>query len=324
MFSGLVKRQQLIQKIIKDAISFSKVDWTTFKDLYFYTLTYTKDSQWIDDCTKKQKFVIKFTRPQALKPPQKLNFNNYYSTHRYVKKLTESDSSTDDDIPDPTLENRYGFKPSQNFQTSFTSGICDLEKNDDLFKTELFELIRSTSRAKSKLRSKDLKLLTNFFSKFTISDETRREVWRARIGNKLGITRGIFNGLLARLNRQRIPKKVESQIVKDLNRLFPDCRTFQEGREMYNKMQTILRMFQAYRPDIGFVQGMTYLLITIYHLFDEFETFVLFSNLVVTNRFVNSLYTFDVERVSEFEHFLSFFFDFENFDFFNFWPFELP
>ena len=148
------------------------------------------------------------------------------------------------------------------------------------------------------MSSSQRKACLEFFRNFCLSDEERRYVWRARIGNKLKITQPFYNGLLARLQSRTFSKKADKLIRDDLDRTFPNCQTFEEGKRMYRQIQTLLRLFQIYRPDIGYVQGMTYLISTLYYYFDEFETFKYFCNLVITNSFVRNMYTFKMKMVS--------------------------
>lgn len=48
---------------------------------------------------------------------------------------------------------------------------------------------------------------------------------------------------------------------------------------------------------------MSYLLLVLYYYFDCFETFILFSNLIVSNSFMRDLYTFDMHRVYSYSKF---------------------
>lgn len=64
-------------------------------------------------------------------------------------------------------------------------------------------------------------------------------------------------------------------------------------------MQELLELFHCYRPDISYVQGMTYpatilLLVSL----DAFLAFRCFCNLVVVNEMMRSLYSFNLKKVS--------------------------
>ena len=150
---------------------------------------------------------------------------------------------------------------------------------------------------KKRLNSSQRKICLDFFRKYTLTDEERKEVWKARIGNKLKITKELYHGLFSRLHSRSFPKKVDKLIRDDLDRTFPNCLTFEEGKRMYSKMHNLLRLFQLYRPDIGYIQGMTYIISTLYYYFDEYETFKCFCNLVITNNFMRNMYTFNMKYV---------------------------
>ena len=141
-----------------------------------------------------------------------------------------------------------------------------------------------------------------------MSDQLRRDYWRAKIGNKLKINPVLYNNLVERLSVEPLPKKSEKTIIDDLDRTFPNCNDIQEGKEMYANMKLTLSLFELYRPDIGYVQGMSYLLLVLYYYFDKYECFVYLANLIVCNRFVRDMYTFNMGRVTAysklFEQFL--------------------
>ena len=75
----------------------------------------------------------------------------------------------------------------------------------------------------------------------------------------------------------------------DLHRTFPQLAFFQAGCDMKDELRSILYTFCFYRPDVGYVQGMSYLaaflLIT---LTQTHKTFICFANLINSNYF----YTF--------------------------------
>ena len=49
-----------------------------------------------------------------------------------------------------------------------------------------------------------------------------------------------------------------SIIETDLPRTFPHLKVFQPGGSHYDELQRILEAFTMHRPDIGYVQGMSY------------------------------------------------------------------
>ena len=54
-------------------------------------------------------------------------------------------------------------------------------------------------------------------------------------------------------------EKSISLIAQDIARTFPEMELFQEGMKYHENIFKILRAFAMYRPDIGYVQGMSYI-----------------------------------------------------------------
>lgn len=114
--------------------------------------------------------------------------------------------------------------------------------------------------------SKDLvgqprKQVRNFLLHESISDSMRKKLWMTRIGNKVKISRVIYQSLKLRASREDIPKKVERVIIADLNRTLPDYFEASFEGIYFSSLHMHLKMFQMYRPDIGYVQGMGYIII---------------------------------------------------------------
>ena len=71
-------------------------------------------------------------------------------------------------------------------------------------------------------------------------------------------------------------------IDTDIPRTFPRLAgLFQTGGPHHRKLYRILEAFTMYRPDIGYVQGMSYVAATLLLFMDnEYQSFVTFSNLM--------------------------------------------
>ena len=138
------------------------------------------------------------------------------------------------------------------------------------------------------------------FSKYSLEDETRRTLWRNKIGNRLRITPLTFLWLEQLLERQPVQPKELKVIVSDLDRTFPECDTREEGTKMYQDILHVLCLFATYRPDVGYVQGMSTLVLTLYSLFSVEETFALFSNLLLCTPFLYNLYTMHTPSITRY------------------------
>ena len=73
-----------------------------------------------------------------------------------------------------------------------------------------------------------------------------------------------------------------SYIDTDLARTFPQLAFFQEECAMHEQLRTILFTFAFYRPDVGYVQGMSYLAAYLLLYMPPYKTFVCFANLLAS------------------------------------------
>ena len=60
-----------------------------------------------------------------------------------------------------------------------------------------------------------------------------------------------------------------------------------------------LETFEVYRPDIGYVQGMSYLAWMFLVRLDEYRAFSCFANLILCDPFVHSLYFFKERSIQK-------------------------
>ena len=89
-------------------------------------------------------------------------------------------------------------------------------------------------------------------------------------------------------------------VENDLPRTFTTLRQFnqdtQEGKDTIEKLRRILRAFTVMRPDVGYVQGMSYLAGFILLETSEYDTFVLFHNLIIKSQIL-SFYKFKADNI---------------------------
>jgi Rab-GTPase-TBC domain len=171
--------------------------------------------------------------------------------------------------------------------------VFDMPINDDLYKSKYKHII-----VNDKENYQDREHLFSFFRYYTISDNERKELWRTRIGNSLGITRDLYDSLCIRLQLEGIKKQHQKLINDDLFRTLPNYASTKVGDTMYRRLTLVLSLFQLYRPDIGYVQGMSFLVVMLYYYYDEFDTFVIFANLIFTRPLVWSCYDFNIPDVN--------------------------
>lgn len=89
-------------------------------------------------------------------------------------------------------------------------------------------------------------------------------------------------------------------IENDLPRTFTTLSSFdsntEEGVNNVKKLRRILRAFTVLRPDVGYVQGMSYLAGFLLLDNNEYDTFVLFHNLVIKSQIL-SFYKFKADEI---------------------------
>lgn len=170
----------------------------------------------------------------------------------------------------------------------------DLPVNDELYLYKVKEVLRPQNEEEN---SSERETLMWFFKANTISDSERKKLWKTKIGNPLGITSEQFEILKYRLTRDGIKKSVDKLICDDLNRTLPDYREYEAGESMYENVKLLLSLWQVYRPDIGYVQGMSYLMVMLFYYFEGYECFTLFANLILTKDIMYRSFSFNLDYV---------------------------
>uniref|UniRef100_A0A8C4WSY8 TBC1 domain family, member 12b n=1 Tax=Eptatretus burgeri TaxID=7764 RepID=A0A8C4WSY8_EPTBU len=128
----------------------------------------------------------------------------------------------------------------------------------------------------------------------------RGKVWSLAIGNELNITPELYEIFLSRAKekwRSYSESSLESQngelgangadresslelITLDISRTFPSLCIFQKGGPYHSTLQNVLGAYTCYRPDIGYVQGMSFLAAVLLLNLDVEEAFITFANLL--------------------------------------------
>ena len=131
-----------------------------------------------------------------------------------------------------------------------------------------------------------------------IPPSLRGPLWKFFIGNKLMLNRNLFqiysnvaipdaakNGMVS-----HEPKRLNFDI--DLERTFPALKFFQKGGPMYHSFVSVLECYVKMRPDVGYVQGMSYLVAMLLLYLDEFDAFMCLGNMI-QNGCLYGLYKMD-------------------------------
>lgn len=107
----------------------------------------------------------------------------------------------------------------------------------------------------------------------------RGKVWKLAIKNELNITLQLFRLSLERGKSKQNNDSLNA-IKLDVSRTFPSLCVFQSGGPLSDSLQSILAAYTVYRPDMGYVQGMSFIGAILSLNMDVAEAFTCFANLL--------------------------------------------
>uniref|UniRef100_A0A671Q4J7 TBC1 domain family member 14-like n=1 Tax=Sinocyclocheilus anshuiensis TaxID=1608454 RepID=A0A671Q4J7_9TELE len=128
----------------------------------------------------------------------------------------------------------------------------------------------------------------------------RGKVWSLAIGNELNITDELYNICLVRAKEKwnafvaptaaaetenaglsHADREASLELIKlDISRTFPNLCIFQQGGPYHDVLHSILGAYTCYRPDVGYVQGMSFIAAVLILNMDTAEAFIAFANLL--------------------------------------------
>nr|XP_002742357.2 PREDICTED: TBC1 domain family member 14-like [Saccoglossus kowalevskii] len=124
----------------------------------------------------------------------------------------------------------------------------------------------------------------------------RGKVWLLAIGNELNITHELFEIFKARAKTlikalsgsdseneevHAASKESSVEVIKlDVNRTFPQLCIFQKGGPYYDMLSSLLGAYACYRPDVGYVQGMSFIAAVFLLNLEPADAFICFANLL--------------------------------------------
>ncbi|KHN75498.1 TBC1 domain family member 14 [Toxocara canis] len=149
-----------------------------------------------------------------------------------------------------------------------------------------------------------------------IPSKVRGRVWSLVIGNELSLTEDLYNICCSRALEKisaaengetdvgddsplTMPRRTVSGVVEDfafgqsvnrestvelihldVSRTFPTLGIFQKGGPYYDLLLRLLGAYVCYRPDVGYVQSMSFVAAVLLLQMDPYEAFVAFANLL--------------------------------------------
>ncbi len=155
----------------------------------------------------------------------------------------------------------------------------------------------SKERNLSKRQRKILKTL--FLLKLInkrIPNVFRPRIWRFLIKNELKINKSLFTILLEKSKDAYNPS---SLIKKDMDRTFTQFHKSEEFSLICKEALLILTMFSLHRPDLNYVQGMSYIAVMLLIFFPPYPAFKLFCNLVLGNSLLFNLFNFNKKYIEK-------------------------
>ncbi|XP_062257294.1 TBC1 domain family member 12-like [Platichthys flesus] len=129
----------------------------------------------------------------------------------------------------------------------------------------------------------------------------RGRVWSLAIGNELNITADLYEIFLSRAKEKwrsysetssvndnesdggasLADRESSLDLIKlDISRTFPSLFIFQKGGPYHDLLHSVLGAYTCYRPDIGYVQGMSFIAAVLILNLEEAEAFITFANLL--------------------------------------------
>uniref|UniRef100_A0A4W5MWW5 TBC1 domain family, member 12b n=1 Tax=Hucho hucho TaxID=62062 RepID=A0A4W5MWW5_9TELE len=100
----------------------------------------------------------------------------------------------------------------------------------------------------------------------------RGKVWSLAIGNELNITPD---------GASLADRESSLDLIKlDISRTFPPLFIFQKGGPYHDLLHSVLGAYTCYRPDVGYVQGMSFIAAVLILNLDEADAFIAFANLL--------------------------------------------
>jgi len=192
------------------------------------------------------------------------------------------------------LLNRKKIKSreEQNEVKAFKRQHSKVEKAEDIWNEEIlpnFDKLKRTTRT--------VQLWMN-----GIPTSVRGAVWLKAIDNKLNITPELFRECVEKAKQVRKNSTSPDDhsafrlIEVDLPRTLASTGLFQKGGPYYDQLMTVLETYATFRPEIGYVQGMSYLAAVLLLYNDTYSTFVCFAN-VINTHFYSSLFKMEVKQI---------------------------
>ena len=150
------------------------------------------------------------------------------------------------------------------------------------------EIVEKILKSKNKQNLK--KKIKNHLTKKGIPSVYRPIIWRFLIKNDLKITKQLFKIHLKSAIQNYTPNTL---IKKDIDRTFSHYQKSQEFSLITKEAIILLNMFEIYRPDLKYVQGMSYIMVMLLLIFPPYPAFKNFCNLIIGKSVLYRVFSFE-------------------------------
>ena len=107
------------------------------------------------------------------------------------------------------------------------------------------------------------------------------------------MTNSLYMNLLSRREKGWVCEKVRKQIDKDIKRSFYGKTQYETKIGLIMEVCEFLEMFHVFRPDVSYIQGMTYPAIILIPVVGKIKAFNVFCNLILGNTFFRKLFSIE-------------------------------
>lgn len=140
-----------------------------------------------------------------------------------------------------------------------------------------------------------------------IPTNLRGQIWPLLLGNKVRITEELYKICCQRAIMatkkiecfEEIREKTIDLIPIDICRTYPNLGFFQKGGPSHDDLRIVLEAYIGYRPDVGYVQGMSFIAAMLLLQMDSFHTFICLANIFNEAIFV-TFYNFDIVKIKNY------------------------
>jgi len=125
----------------------------------------------------------------------------------------------------------------------------------------------------------------------------RGKLWKLAINNDLNITHDLYEICVSRAEERlksargstdsvcevvgEADRESSMELIQlDISRTFPSLCIFQKGGPYYDMLHSLLAAYVCYRPDVGYVQGMSFIAAVLILNMDAPDAFICFANLL--------------------------------------------